>query len=283
MSLSLSKLGFGVSGAHGTPLVARQATLDLITAAYAGGVSVFDTAPAYGNGEAERRLGAAVREIGRAALVISTKVGLSSSGLARRTRDFSPDAVEASVRASLERLGVEGVDLLFLHGAGAEELTPALLNRLDALARAGAFAVLGAAGRGAELDAPIAAARFGAIMAPVHPFLGPAETARLARARDAGKCVFAIETAGDAPPALRTPRRKSDLYAMTRAIRARAAGRAGRGRTTVPDGLAFAVHTARAECSLFTTTRRDHLDACIATAGQDGRGAAGPRGRMDAG
>ncbi|MEQ8435806.1 MAG: aldo/keto reductase [Oceanicaulis sp.] len=259
-----SRAGFGVSGAHGSPLVAARDTLRLLLEAFEGGVRVFDTAPSYGAGEAERRLGAAIAALGRERVFITTKAGLFSSGLSGRRRDFSPDAVEASVLASLDRLGVAGVDMLFLHGAGVHELTPALLDRLDALRRAGAFARLGAAGRGAELDAALADPRFDAIMAPVHPFLDEAETARLDRARLAGKAVFAIETAGDAPPGLRLPRRRSDLYGLARAARARLGGAAGRGRIEVTEGFARALRHDAVSCALFTTTQRRHLAQCLA-------------------
>ncbi|MGX6648939.1 aldo/keto reductase [Maricaulaceae bacterium MS644] len=262
-----SKAGFGVSGAHGSPLVAARDTLRLLMEAFEGGVRVFDTAPAYGAGEAERRLGAAVAALGRDRVFITTKAGLFSSGLSGRRRDFSPDAVEASVLASLDRLGVAGVDMLFLHGAGAHELTPALLDRLDALRRAGAFAHLGAAGRGAELDPVLADPRFQAIMAPVHPFLDDAETARIDRAHLAGKAVFAIETAGDAPPVLRAPRRLSDVYAAARGLKGRLIGAPGRGRVAPTAGLARALRRDGVSCALFTTTRRSHLAESLKVCG----------------
>jgi len=258
-----SRLGFGVSGVHGSPLISRRETVRLIEAAYARGVRVFDTAPAYGAGEAERRLGLAAASLGAGRMFLTTKAGVFSAGLAARRRDFSPDAVEASVTASLSRLGVEGVDMLFLHGAGAHELTDALLTRLNALRQAGAFAALGAAGRGAELDAAIAEPCFDAVMAPVHPFLGPAETARLDQAAAAGKAVFAIETAGDAAAALRAPRRVSDLYTLARAVRSRPVGR---GRVTAPEGLSAALDRHEVSCALFTSSRTAHVAACASLA-----------------
>jgi D-threo-aldose 1-dehydrogenase len=268
-----SRAGFGVSGAHGAPFTSSRATARLVTAAFEGGVRVFDTAPSYGTGEAERRLGRAVAALGRDHVFISTKAGLFSSDLTARRRDFSPDAIEASLRASLTRLGVPGVDLLLLHGAGAHEQTPELLDRLDALRRAGAFAHLGAAGRGAELDAAIGDPRFDAIMAPVHPFLDAEETARLAQARLAGKAVFAIETAGDAPPGLRLPRRPGDLYALAKGVRARLKGVAGRGRIAPATGFAQALNHDAVSCALFTTTRRKHLDESLAALARSEQGA----------
>jgi D-threo-aldose 1-dehydrogenase len=251
-----TRLGFGVSGAHGTPLVRRAQTLALIERAAELGVTVFDTAPAYGNGEAERRLGAALRRLGRDRFHVMTKAGLSSHGLAGRRRDFSPEAIEASVRGSLIRLGVEGVDTLFLHGPDPSELTPALMDRLAALRRAGAFAALGLAGRAQELGAVLETPGFDAVMAPVHPFLDTGEIVRLERIAAAGLHIIAIETAGDAPAPMAMPRVPADLYKLARALRPSSPGR---GRTRVLDGLRAALARGWVDCVLTTTARPSHL------------------------
>ena len=265
----LSRLGFGVSGAHGTALVRRSETVDLIALAAELGVTAFDTAPAYGDGEAERRLGTAIRRIGRDRLVLSTKAGLRSRGLAGKRRDFSPRAIEASVRASLARLGVAGVDVLFLHGPDPAELTADLFATLAGLRNAGAFAALGVAGRGGELDAALGTGRFDAMMAPVHPFLCSEEESRLEGAARAGLAVFAIETAGDAPAPGPLPRRASDLYSLFRSLRPSGAGR---GRVAPGSGLTAALSRETVSCALTTTTRRDHLQANIAAAVEAPRG-----------
>ncbi|WP_440958877.1 aldo/keto reductase [Oceanicaulis sp. LC35] len=259
--VELSPLGFGVSGAHGTPLLPASQTQALIEAAVAGGVRYFDTAPSYGAGECERRLGRALRGLDRSDLVISTKVGLMSHGLSGRRRDLSPEGIEASLRASLDRLGVEGVDLLIIHGAALHELTWELKLRLDALKQAGAFRWLGAAGRTVALDWALDVGMFDMLMAPVHPFLDAAETATLDRAAAAGVGVVAIETAGDAPPVLRAPRTPSDLYSLGRRLRGVPAGR---GRIATPDGLAQALKRPGVVSALFTTTRPAHLQSNIA-------------------
>lgn len=251
-----SRLGFGVSGAHGTALVPRRATVSLIQDAFERGITVFDTAPAYGAGEAEARLGLALRGLPRDEVFVSTKAGLSSAGISRRIRDFSPDAIEASLIASLKRLGLEGLDALFLHGAGVEELTDALFNRLDALKAAGAFRLLGGAGRGGELDAALDTGRFQALMQPVHPFLDHLGEARLVRAHGEGVEVFAIETAGPGRAPLRVPKSPADLYRLARDIR-----RPGRDRRRVgvTDGLKAALAREEVGVALMTTTRPAHL------------------------
>lgn len=262
--MKFSALGFGVSGAHGTPLVRTSETLALIEAAVAGGVRVFDTAPSYGAGEAERRLGMALKAFDRSDLVVCTKAGLTSHGLAGRHRDLSPDGVEASVRASLDRLGVDGVDILFLHGAAPHELDAVLLARLRALKQAGAYKMLGAAGRGPALDWALDAGWFEAIMAPVHPFLEREETAALDRAVQAGLPIMAVETAGDAPSALQMPRSLADLYPLAKRLRTT---NPGRGRIATSEGLKRALARPGVVSALFTTTRKAHLDSNLTGAG----------------
>jgi len=261
--IPISRLGFGVSGPHGTRLVPVRETIELIDEAARRGVTVFDTAPSYGAGEAERRLGLALRGLPRDRLVVSTKAGVTSFGLRGRKRDFAPGAIEASVRISLMRLGLDGVDVLWLHGAAPQELTPALFQKLDGLRRAGAFELLGAAGRGTELDAAMKTGRFDLIMAPVHPWLGVTGERRLRQAAAKGIGVFAIETAGPGPSAFRLPRKPADLYALAK----RAAG-PGRGpRLPTGEGIEKALQRPAVVCALTTTTRLAHLDANAKTAG----------------
>jgi D-threo-aldose 1-dehydrogenase len=104
-----------------------------IDAAWDGGIRTFDTAPHYGLGLSERRLGGALRHRPRAEYVISTKVGrllepVGSAGTpgpdsegfavpARYVRrfDFSADGVRRSLEASLRRLGLDRVDIALIH------------------------------------------------------------------------------------------------------------------------------------------------------------------------
>ena len=105
-----------------------QATVD---AAWELGVRYFDTAPHYGLGLSERRLGAALASRPRDAYVISSKVGrllepigpaggLDDDGYVvpathRRVWDFSRDGIRRSLTESLERLGLDRVDIVYLH------------------------------------------------------------------------------------------------------------------------------------------------------------------------
>jgi D-threo-aldose 1-dehydrogenase len=106
-----------------------------VTAAWDGGIRYFDTAPHYGLGLSERRLGQTLRHYPRDEFVLSTKVGRllvpneSASGdvgddmatgfavpaTSRRVWDFSRDGVRRSIDESLTRLGLDHVDIAFLH------------------------------------------------------------------------------------------------------------------------------------------------------------------------
>jgi D-threo-aldose 1-dehydrogenase len=93
----------------------------MLEAAWEGGVRTFDVAPLYGAGRAERRLGAFLTTKPRDAFVLSTKVGRvlvpneGSSEDPKPVFDFSRDGIRASLESSLERLGLDRVDIALIH------------------------------------------------------------------------------------------------------------------------------------------------------------------------
>jgi D-threo-aldose 1-dehydrogenase len=113
--------------------------------AFARGVQYFDTAPYYGYGLSETRLGRALAGRPRRNFMVSTKVGRrieSSAGAAsddgfvvqghRAVFDYSRDGVHRSLEASLARLRLEQVDILLLHDPGKlthGERHPEILKR----------------------------------------------------------------------------------------------------------------------------------------------------------
>ncbi len=107
------------------PLAGLYEPLDEATAlaaverAWELGIRFFDTAPYYGGGLAEHRLGAALRERPRAEYTLSTKVGRllrpDTSGWGSAYFDFSYDAALRSLESSLERLRVDRVDIVLVH------------------------------------------------------------------------------------------------------------------------------------------------------------------------
>ncbi|HZZ35157.1 MAG TPA: aldo/keto reductase, partial [Caulobacteraceae bacterium] len=104
----------------------EEAAAGLVQTAWDLGIRYFDTAPFYGFGRAERRLGAALQAWPRDSFVLSTKVGrlLSAGSEDWRDRgaadypfayDYSHDGVMRSFEASLQRLGLSRVDIVYVH------------------------------------------------------------------------------------------------------------------------------------------------------------------------
>ena len=150
----LTPLGFGGAPAGNLYRVVSDAEVAAaVEAAWQAGIRYFDTAPHYGLGLSERRIGAALQ--GRAgAGTVSTKVGrvlVPSPGTAggpdpagflvpathRRVWDFSRDGVLRSLEGSLARLGLDRVDVVYLHDPdeheeqARREALPALLDLRD--------------------------------------------------------------------------------------------------------------------------------------------------------
>jgi len=131
-SLYVTQLGLG-----GTALgniysaVDEQAALETTDAAYQAGVRYFDTAPLYGYGLSEQRLGKALARYPREQVVVSTKVGWALVPLEpgqqhaidifaqalpfRGVMDYSREAIRRSLEESLERLHLDRLDIVFMH------------------------------------------------------------------------------------------------------------------------------------------------------------------------
>ncbi|MEM1389102.1 MAG: aldo/keto reductase [Pseudomonadota bacterium] len=130
--VTLTELGFGTAPIgnlyRGVSDSDARAILDL---AWESGVRYFDTAPLYGLGLSERRLGEFLRDKPRDAYTLSTKVGRLMQACAPEDRigvgkwfdvparreiyDYSYDGVMRSIEVSLERLGVDRIDILYGH------------------------------------------------------------------------------------------------------------------------------------------------------------------------
>ncbi|MER7837147.1 aldo/keto reductase [Streptomyces sp. NPDC096040] len=155
-------LGAAVIGNLYTEVPERQAH-DTITAAWQQGIRYFDTAPHYGLGLSERRLGEALREYDREAYTLSTKVGRRlepgpgdgddlANGFAvpdtyRRVWDFTADGIRRTLEASLERLGLDRVDAVFLHDPD-DHAEQAFREGYPALEKLRSEGIVGAIGAG---------------------------------------------------------------------------------------------------------------------------------------
>ena len=106
-----------------------------LCAAFELGLDLFDTADAYGRGENERLLGQFVKFVGRSNVVVATKFGIlrDPADHSRRSVDTRPEYAQAACEASLKRLGVDHIDLYYVHRVNPEvpiEDTMGALQRL---------------------------------------------------------------------------------------------------------------------------------------------------------
>jgi D-threo-aldose 1-dehydrogenase len=126
---SLPRVPFGSTGLDVTPLcvgcaplgdmpetfaysVAEDSALATLRAAFGGPINFIDTAAAYGDGESERRIGLALRELGGlpAGYVLASKADRNL-----QTGDFGGEQIKRSVEGSLRRLGLDYIQVMYIH------------------------------------------------------------------------------------------------------------------------------------------------------------------------
>ena len=170
--LEVTRLGLGTAPLGGLfqPLADDEAHR-VVDAAWSAGIRFFDTAPQYGNGLAEQRLGAVLSTKPRHQFVLATKVGrLLRAGAPPQSDtfpgapplnpvfDFSYDGVMRSVEESVTRLGIDRIDILHIHDPDehfAEALSGAY-PALDRLRNEGTIKAVGAGMNQAEMLASFA-------------------------------------------------------------------------------------------------------------------------------
>jgi aryl-alcohol dehydrogenase-like predicted oxidoreductase len=142
--LQVSELGFGCSSYWAKPAFPEAQALSLVAQAIEAGITFFDTGPSYAAGNAERRLGKALRLAGkRDDLVICSKVGTHVADNGRIFRDWSANNIKTSIRGSLERLQIDRLDGVHLHGPRIADITPELCEALLDLQQQGLIGFIG--------------------------------------------------------------------------------------------------------------------------------------------
>jgi D-threo-aldose 1-dehydrogenase len=172
-ALSVTRFGLGTAPLAGLfEEVAEDDALAVIERAWDAGIRFFDTAPLYGHGLAEIRLGKVLRHKPREEFTLASKVGrllradappepgqsFRGTPPVNPTFDFSYDGVMRSVDESLERLGLDRIDILHIHDP--DDHYEAALNgayrALDRLRSEGAIGAVGAGMNQAEMLARFA-------------------------------------------------------------------------------------------------------------------------------
>lgn len=142
----------GPLGMGGAPLgnlltaIPEADAVGAVHAAWEAGIRHFDTAPHYGAGLSEHRMGSVLRQYPRAEFTLSTKVGRLLDPVAevpeiadnfqhglsfRRRLDYSHDACLRSIEDSLQRLGLSRIDVVYIHDCGSDWLGDAWTEQFE--------------------------------------------------------------------------------------------------------------------------------------------------------
>jgi len=276
--LTVSEIGFGCASWWGQKVFSEAQAIGLVHAAVDRGVTFLDTGAAYSGGEAEPRLGRALRGLDASRLVVATKAGTRFEN-GRIVREMTPQAIEAGAERSLKRLGLDALPLLQLHGPSAEELTDEFADRLQDLKARGLIRALGLNSFDpAVIERAIALPAFDVVMIDYN-VLRPERAPLVARAAAAGKGVLAgmalaMGHTGRQALKLRAPR---DLWYALRALKNHRADIVRGARfgflNHLPDmtgpqaALAHVLADPGVSCAVVGTTRMAHLLDNIATSG----------------
>ena len=142
----LSAMGFGSAPIGNAERVSAEQAVATVHYALENGITLFDTAPLYGAGCSEERLGLALDGVPRSEFVISTKVGrLLDDNSRKLTFDYSRDGVLRSLEGSLKRLKLDQIDLLLIHDPDnhPEEALAEAYPTLDELRQQGVIRAIG--------------------------------------------------------------------------------------------------------------------------------------------
>ena len=118
-SINISEIGIGawqLGQNSGWKSMTEIEAVKLVHKSLDLGINFFDTAPNYGHGTGEERLGKALKGKDRSKIVINTKFGHTHTG----TLNFSSNYIRESLEGSLKRLQVDYVDSLIMHSPPSE-------------------------------------------------------------------------------------------------------------------------------------------------------------------
>ena len=158
--VEVSRLSLGTAALGGLYTSVSDADCtDTVLAAIDNGINFIDTAPHYGKGTSEVRIGKALAGRDRSTFVISTKIGrllvpsttdiddffMDADNTVERKFDFSVSGVRQSLEGSLERLGLDSVEILFIHDpdANADEAILEAYPELDRMRSEGIIKAIG--------------------------------------------------------------------------------------------------------------------------------------------
>jgi aryl-alcohol dehydrogenase-like predicted oxidoreductase len=275
--LSVSEIGLGCASWWGRSEFPEVEAQRLVHVALEHGVTLFDTGASYSKGAAEARLGRALKGKDHSRLVIATKAGTRFER-GRIIRDMRPAALESSVLRSLERLGLERLPLLQLHGPASEEFTDGFLTSLERLKSRGLVHTLGLNSFDPSVVAhAIELSVFDVVMIDYN-VLRPGRAVLIDRAAREGKGVLAGMASAMGHTGLLRLRSARDIWYALRALKNHRRDQAKGVRfdflnhldemSGAQAALAYVLAHPGVSCAVMGTTRMSHLLENLAASGR---------------
>ncbi|MBX0286517.1 aldo/keto reductase [Halomicroarcula sp. F28] len=147
--IEVSEVGFGawVVGTDWWGDRTHDQAIEMVQHAVDQDVTFFDTGDVYGHGDSEELVGEALAEV-RNEVTVSTKVGYDfynnpQAGHGELPKKVTPEWIRTALDRSLDRLDMDHVELLMLHNANVDEVTPDVLETLDELREEGKVEAIG--------------------------------------------------------------------------------------------------------------------------------------------
>ena len=142
--IEVSEIGLGCASYWGKVRFDEVQAIKVVHVAIDKGVNLFDTGHSYSDGNAEVRLGKAIKDIpDKSNLVISSKAGTRIDNNGKLFKDFSPKWLRESCILSLKRLGLETLPLIHLHGPSVLNLNDEVINEMLKLKSEGLVRAIG--------------------------------------------------------------------------------------------------------------------------------------------
>jgi aryl-alcohol dehydrogenase-like predicted oxidoreductase len=140
--LNVSALGFGCMGlSEGYGVTDLESAKKIIHETYKSGINFFDTADVYGSGENEKLLGEEIKSF-RNSIVVATKCGIQKQGnglVVNNTKEY----IKQACHNSLQRLGIDTIDLYYLHRHNPETSIEDAMHTMKELINEGKIRFVG--------------------------------------------------------------------------------------------------------------------------------------------
>jgi len=219
----VSRIGLGCASYWAKPGFSEKQARAVLETALNCGITLFDTGASYSAGHAELRLGRLLRELQAEpdGLLIGTKVGTVSDSRGRLKKDFRPESITRQLEQSLQRLELDRIGLLQLHGPEPSDLSDELLKALEQFKTQGKVELLGINAHQHSIRTCIGREPFDVLM----PFISLLELDHDQLAEQAEQTGQGVLAAGPlarmlfAPPLQQWLRQPSGWWYLARALR----------------------------------------------------------------